>query len=126
MFVCNIVDYTRLDIWSIGRTLQTGLVNIWRIWTGWTLLNYCKVRQCEFSPAMCMKCEAFYRKPHIVSFTHNVKFSVKGLSFHTHCWRKLALPYLVIVQQSPTSPNRPDIDQTWLNCLKRPTNTPYV
>ena len=29
-------------------------------------------KACEFSPAMCMKCEAFYRKPHIVSKTHNV------------------------------------------------------
>ena len=63
---------------------------------------------------------------HIVSFTHNVRFSVKGLAFHTHCWRKLALPYLAIVQQSPTSPNRPNIDQTCLNCLKCPTNTPCV
>ena len=31
--------------------------------------------QCEFSPAMCMKCEAFYRKPHIVSKTHNVSYN---------------------------------------------------
>ena len=38
----------------------------------WCLLNFCQVRQCEFSPAMGMKCEAFYRKPHIVSKTHNV------------------------------------------------------
>ena len=69
------MNYTRLDIWSIGQTLQkiqTGLFNIWTIWTGWYLLNFCQVRQCEFSPAMCMKCEAFYRKPHIVSKTHNV------------------------------------------------------
>ena len=60
---------------------------------------------------------------HIVSFTHNVRFSVKGLTFHTHCWRKLTLPYLVIVQHSPSSPNYPNIDQTCQNCLKRPTNT---
>ena len=39
--------------------------------TGWYLLNFCQVRQCEFSPAMCMKCEAFYRKPHNVSKTDN-------------------------------------------------------
>ena len=72
---CNIMNYSRLDIWSIGQTLQkiqTSLFNIWTIWTGWCLLNFCQVRQCEFSPAMCMKCEAFYRKPHIVSKTHNV------------------------------------------------------
>ena len=71
---CNIMNYTRLDIWSIGQTLQkiqTGLFNIWTILTGWYLLKLCQVRQCEFSPAMCMKCEAFYRKPHIVSKTHN-------------------------------------------------------
>ena len=34
-------------------------------------MNYCNVRLCEFSPAFCMKREAFYRKPHIVSKTHN-------------------------------------------------------
>ena len=72
---CNIMNYKRLDIWSIGQMfqkIQTGLFNILTIWTGWYLLNFCQVRQCEFSPAMCMKCEAFYRKPHIVSKTHNV------------------------------------------------------
>ena len=63
---------------------------------------------------------------HIVSFTHNVRFSVKGLAFHTHCWRKLTLPYLAEVQQIPTSPNCPNIEQTCLNLLKRLTNAPYV
>ena len=63
---------------------------------------------------------------HIVSFTHNVRFSVKGLTFHTHCWRKLTLPYLAEVQQIPTSPNCPNIEQTCLNLLKRLTNAPYV
>ena len=57
-YAFNIMNYTRLDIRSIGQTLQkiqTGLFNIWTIWTGWYLLNFCQVRQCEFSPAMCMK-----------------------------------------------------------------------
>ena len=69
------MNITKLDILGIGQTLQkiqTGLVNIWTIWTGWSLMNFCQVRRCEFSPAVCMKCEAFYRKPHIVSKTHNV------------------------------------------------------
>ena len=60
----------------------------------------------------------------IVSFTHNVRFSVKGLTFHTHCWRKLTLPYLAEIQQRPTSPNCPNIEQTCLNLLKRSTNAP--
>ena len=71
---CNIMNFKRLNIWSIGQTLQmipTGLFNIWTIWTGWYLLNFCQARQCEFYPAMCMKCEAFYRKPQIVSKTRN-------------------------------------------------------
>ena len=63
---------------------------------------------------------------HIVSFTHNVRFSVKGLTFHTHCWRKLTLPYLAEVQQIPTSPNCQNIEQTCLNLLKHLTNAPYV
>ena len=42
------------------------------VWTGCTLPYLAIVQQCEFSPAMCMKCEVFYRKPHIVSKTHNV------------------------------------------------------
>ena len=62
----------------------------------------------------------------IVSFTHNVRFSVKGLTLHTHCWRKLTLPYLAEVQQIPTSQNCPNIEQTCLNLLKRLTNAPYV
>ena len=49
---------------------------------------------------------------HIVSFTHNVRFSVIGLTFHTHCWRKLALPYMAEVQQIVTSPNCLNIEQT--------------
>ena len=61
----------------------------------------------------------------IVSFTHNVRFSVKGLTFHTHCWRKLALSYLAEVQQIPTSSNCPKIEQICLNLLKRLTNAPY-
>ena len=71
---CNIMNYTRFAIWSIGQTLQkiqTDLFNFWTIWTGWYLWNFCQVGQCEFSPTMCMKCEAFYRKPHILSKTHN-------------------------------------------------------
>ena len=63
---------------------------------------------------------------HIVSFTHNERFSVKGLTFHTHCWRKLTLPYLGEVQQIPTSPNCQNIEQTCLNLLKHLTNAPYV
>ena len=48
---CNIMDYIRLDIWSINHMLQkiqTGLFNIWTIWTGWYVLNFCQVRQWEF------------------------------------------------------------------------------
>ena len=59
----------------IGRTLQTiqtGLVHIWMVWTGWTLPYLAIVQKCEFSPAMCMKCEVVYRKPHIVNKTHSV------------------------------------------------------
>ena len=72
---CNIMDYIRLDIWSINHMLQkiqTGLFNIWTIWTSWYVLNFCQVRQWEFFfPSMCMKCEVIYRKPHIVCKTHN-------------------------------------------------------
>ena len=81
---CNIMNYTKLNILSIGQTLQkiqTGLVTILTIKTGWSLLNFCQVRQCEFSPAVCMKCEAFYRKPHIVSKTHNA--SANGSTVNT-------------------------------------------
>ena len=46
--------------------------------------------------------------------------------FHTHCWRKLTLPYLAEVQQIPTSPNCPNIEQTCLNLLKHLTNAPHV
>ena len=60
----------------------------------------------------------------IVSCTRNIRFSVKGLSFHTHCWRKLSLPYL------PTSPNCPNIEKTCLNFLKHLINAsnvqPYI
>ena len=39
---------------------------------GWLLfLKFCHLRKCDFLPAMCMKYEAFYRKPHIVSENHN-------------------------------------------------------
>ena len=62
----------------------------------------------------------------IVSFTHNVRFSVTGLTFHTHCWIKLALPSLAEVQQIPTSPICPNIEQTCLNLQKRLTNALYV
>ena len=62
----------------------------------------------------------------IVSFTHNVRFSVKGLTFHTHCWRKLTLPYLAEVQQILTGRNCPNIEQNCQNLLKCLTNAPYV
>lgn len=57
--------------WTL-QTIQTGLVHIWMVWTGWTLPYLAIVQKCEFSPVMCMKCEVVYRKPHIVNKTHSV------------------------------------------------------
>ena len=85
------------------------------VYKGWRVE---KVRRGSVTPVLP-------RLTHIASFSHNVRFSVKGLAFHTHCWRKLTLPYLAEVQQIPTSQNCPNIEHTCLNLLKCLTNAPY-
>ena len=56
-------------------------------------------------------------------FYSQCEVSVNDLIFHTHCWRKLTLLNYCQIRHSPTSPNHPNMDQTY-HSLKRPTCTP--